>query len=79
MSLDTIRLSVPHVVRGRVEEPTPEHFTEYVAGIQRDGLAGVGAYLDRYVYAPASHADYLALFGEARLGDAARRARELTG
>ena len=29
MSLDTIRMSVPHVVRGRVSEPTPEHFTEY--------------------------------------------------
>ena len=29
MSLETIRMSVPHVVRGRVSEPTPEHFTEY--------------------------------------------------
>ena len=68
----------PHECYG-LYDAEPEHFTEYVAGIQRDGLAGVGAYLDRYVYAPASHADYLALFGEARLGDAARRARELTG
>jgi glutaconate CoA-transferase subunit A len=68
----------PHECYG-LYDAEPEHFTEYVAGIQRDGLAGVGGYLDRYVYAPASHADYLALFGEARLGDAARRARELTG
>ena len=29
MSLDTIGMSVSHVVRGRVCEPTPEHFTEY--------------------------------------------------
>ena len=57
----------------------PEHFTEYVSGIQRDGLAGVAAYLDRYVYGPETHADYLALFGAARLADARRRARELTG
>ena len=29
MSLDTIRMSVPHVVRGRVYEPTPDNHTEY--------------------------------------------------
>lgn len=68
----------PHECYG-LYDAEPEHFTEYVTGIQRDGLAGVSAYLDRYVYAPTSHADYLALFGEARLADAARRARELTG
>ena len=35
-------------------------------------------YLERYVYAPAAHADYLALFGDARRADAAARARMLT-
>jgi hypothetical protein len=29
MSLDTIHMSVPHVVRGRVYEPSPEHHVEY--------------------------------------------------
>jgi len=29
------------------------------------------------VYGPATHADYLALFGEAALTDARRRGREL--
>lgn len=68
----------PHECYGAYDAE-PEHFTEYVSGIQRDGLAGVAAYLDRYVYGPATHADYLALFGAARLADARRRARELTG
>jgi glutaconate CoA-transferase, subunit A len=68
----------PHECYGAYDAE-PEHFTEYVAGIQREGMAGVAAYLERYVYGPATHADYLALFGEARLTDARRRARELTG
>lgn len=68
----------PHECYGAYDAE-PEHFTEYVSGIQRDGLAGVAAYLDRYVYGPPTHADYLALFGAARLADARRRARELTG
>jgi hypothetical protein len=38
----------------------------------------VADYLDRYVYAPSSHAGYLALFGEVRRADAAARARMLT-
>jgi hypothetical protein len=38
----------------------------------------VADYLERYVYAPSSHADYLALFGEARRAAAAARARMLT-
>ena len=29
MSFDTVRMTVPHVVRGRVYEPTAEHHTEY--------------------------------------------------
>ena len=56
----------------------PDHFTTYVDGILARGAAGVADYLERYVYAPASHADYLALFGEPRRADAAARARMLT-
>jgi glutaconate CoA-transferase subunit A len=55
----------------------PAHFTEYVAGIQQAGAAGVTRYLERFVYGPASHGQYLALFGDAALDGARRRAREM--
>jgi hypothetical protein len=48
-----------------------------VAAIRDAGADGVARYLDRYVYGPATHAGYLALFPEARRAEAARRAREL--
>jgi len=35
-------------------------------------------YLERYVYAPRSYADYLGLFPESARRDAAARARMLT-
>jgi len=56
----------------------PSHFTTYVDGIKARGAAGVADYLDRYVYAPASHADYIALFDERTRRDAVDRARMLT-
>src|SRR5713101_6216441 len=68
--------SYPHECYGAYDAE-PEHFTVYVDGIRERGAAGVADYLERYVYAPRSHADYLALFGEARLADAAARARML--
>ena len=69
--------SYPHECYG-VYDAEPEHFTVYVNGIRERGAAAVADYLERYVRAPRSHADYLALFGEARLSDAAARARMLT-
>ena len=69
--------SYPHECYG-LYDADPAHFSEYVAGIQEDGAGGVARYLDRYVYAPAAHANYLALFGEGRRADAAARARMLT-
>ncbi|MGH7396915.1 MAG: CoA transferase subunit A [Candidatus Rokuibacteriota bacterium] len=69
--------SYPHECYG-VYDAEPEHFTAYVDGIERRGAAGVSEYLERYVYAPGRHADYLTLFGEARMTDAAERARMLT-
>lgn len=69
--------SYPHECYG-VYDAEPEHFTVYVNGIRERGAAAVADYLERYVHAPRSHADYLALFGEARLSDAAARARMLT-
>ncbi|MGH7348685.1 MAG: CoA transferase subunit A [Candidatus Rokuibacteriota bacterium] len=69
--------SYPHECYGAYDAE-PEHFTVYVDAIRERGTAGVADYLDRYVYAPASHADYLALFGEASRAEATARARMLT-
>ena len=56
----------------------PEHFTVYVDAIKRDGAKGVADYLDRYVYGPRTHADYLSLFGDVALRQARARAEMLT-
>jgi glutaconate CoA-transferase subunit A len=56
----------------------PAHFTVYVDGIKARGAAGVADYLERYVYAPRSYGEYLALFDERARRDAAARARMLT-
>jgi glutaconate CoA-transferase subunit A len=69
--------SYPHECYGAYDAE-PEHFTVYVDAIRERGATAVADYLERYVYAPRSHADYLALFGEAGLADAAARARMLT-
>jgi len=69
--------SYPHECYGAYDAE-PEHFTAYVDGILARGTAAVADYLERYVYAPPAHADYLALFGDARRADAAARARMLT-
>jgi glutaconate CoA-transferase subunit A len=66
----------PHECYG-CYDAEPEHFSAYVAGIQAEGAGGVRRYLERYVYEPASFADYLALFPAAARADAVRRAREL--
>jgi glutaconate CoA-transferase subunit A len=70
--------SYPHECYG-LYDSEPSHFTVYVDGIKARGAeAGVADYLERYVYAPGSYADYLALFSEAARHDAADRARMLT-
>jgi glutaconate CoA-transferase subunit A len=68
--------SYPHECYG-LYDAEPEHFTAYVEGINGRGTAAVQEYLERYVYRPQTHADYLALFGEAAMADARRRGREL--
>jgi glutaconate CoA-transferase subunit A len=67
--------SYPHECYG-LYDAEPQHFSEYVSGIQQHGAEGVARYLDRYVYGPATHAEYLALFGDAALGAARQRAQE---
>ena len=69
--------SYPHECYGAYDAE-PEHFTTYVDGILARGAVAVADYLERYVYAPSAHADYLALFGDARRAGAADRARMLT-
>jgi glutaconate CoA-transferase subunit A len=68
--------SYPHECYG-LYDADPDHFSEYVDGINRHGAAGVQAYLDRYVYGPPTHVEYLSLFGETALANAGRRGREL--
>ena len=70
--------SFPHECYGLYEADV-EHFDEYVAGITARGAAAVNDYLERYVHAPASWADYLDLFGGERLVRQQRRAQELVG
>jgi glutaconate CoA-transferase subunit A len=55
-----------------------DHFQEYTAAIDAQGPAAVVDYLGRYVFRPPTFADYLELFGGARLAAQQRKARELT-
>jgi glutaconate CoA-transferase subunit A len=54
-----------------------EHFGAYTADIDARGMTAVADYLERYVYAPPTFADYLDLFGGERLKRAQDAAREL--
>ena len=70
--------SYPHECYG-LYDSEPDHFTVYVDGIKaRGATAGVAEYLERYVYAPSSHADYLKLFDDKARRAAVERARMLT-
>lgn len=55
-----------------------EHFDEYVGRVNEGGLDGLRAYLDRYVYGPATHDEYLALFDAELIERQRRYAQELT-
>jgi glutaconate CoA-transferase subunit A len=68
--------SYPHECYG-LYDSEPEHFSRYVDDIREHGAGGVARYLDRFVYGPATHGEYLELFGAAALTAARDRAREL--
>ncbi|MBI3029486.1 MAG: CoA transferase subunit A [Candidatus Rokubacteria bacterium] len=70
--------SYPHECYGRYEADF-SHFDAYVAEITAKGTEAIHAYLARYVYAPRTHQEYLALFGEEARARQARSARELVG
>jgi glutaconate CoA-transferase, subunit A len=55
-----------------------DHFQDYTASIDAGGPAAVADYLERYVFQPPTFADYLDLFGGARLAAQQKKARELT-
>jgi glutaconate CoA-transferase subunit A len=67
----------PHECYGLYDADT-EHFGVYVDGIRDHGATGVARYLDRYVYGPATHGEYLELFDAGSRAAARARARELT-
>ena len=67
----------PHECYGLYEADF-EHFDGYAGAIDARGLQAVADYLERYVYAPPTFADYLDLFGGERLALQRQRARELT-
>src|SRR5262249_20470138 len=49
--------SYPHECYG-LYDSEPDHFTEYVDGVQRSGNDGVARYLERFVYGPATYEEY---------------------
>ncbi len=69
--------SYPHECYG-LYDSEPAHFGGYVDAIKEGGSGGVARYLDRYVYGPASHGEYLASFGSAAIEAARERAAELS-
>jgi glutaconate CoA-transferase subunit A len=68
--------SYPHECHGRYEADF-DHFDTYTEIVNRDGAAGVLAYLDENVHAPGSFAGFLDAVGASRLLEQRRRAREL--
>jgi glutaconate CoA-transferase subunit A len=68
--------SAPHECYG-LYEPMMKHLQTFTDLVNGDPVAGMKAYLDRYVYGPASWTQFLELIGMDELLDAARRARDL--
>jgi glutaconate CoA-transferase subunit A len=54
-----------------------EHFDRYVAGVNEKGMDGVRDYMDRFVFGPASHQEFLDLLDPERIARQQRAAREL--
>jgi glutaconate CoA-transferase subunit A len=69
--------SFPHECYGLYEADF-DHFSDYASAIAARGAGAVTEYLERYVFAPATYADYLDCFGGERLARQAAYARELT-
>lgn len=70
--------SFPHECYGLYEADFG-HFDAYAAEAKSKGMRGVREYLDRFVFGPRTHQEYLARFGADALERQARFARELVG
>jgi len=68
----------PHECYGLYEADL-DHIDAYARRVAAEGAAAVRAYLDEYVYGPATLEAFLELFGAGRLLRQSRSARELTG
>jgi glutaconate CoA-transferase subunit A len=68
----------PHEMYGQYDVDL-EHIDAYAKRVATDGVAGVRAYLDEYVYRPETAEAYFDKFGAARMLERRRTARELTG
>jgi glutaconate CoA-transferase subunit A len=54
-----------------------DHLDDYVSGITEKGMDGVREYMDRFVYGPSTHQEYLDLVGPERIARQEQAAREL--
>jgi glutaconate CoA-transferase subunit A len=68
----------PHECYGLYEADL-EHIDTYARRVGAEGVPAVLAYLNDYVYGPATHEAYLALFGAARIERQRHTAHHLTG
>lgn len=68
--------SYPHECWGLYDADI-EAIGEYGRAVAEEGPAATERWLQRWVYAPSSFADYLAVFGEDRIAEAEQGAREL--
>ncbi|HET7266227.1 MAG TPA: CoA-transferase [bacterium] len=68
----------PHEMYGRYDADL-EHIDAYAKRVAAEGVAGVRAYLDEWVYGPETAEAYFAKFGADRLERQRRVARDLTG
>ena len=68
--------SAPHECFG-LYEPMLGHMEAYVAQVNQSPVDGMRAYLQRYVYDPASWTEYLSLIGMEELLQASQRGRSI--
>jgi len=68
--------SAPHECYG-LYEPMMQHMGAYVAQVNSDPVNGMKDYLERYLYAPKSWNDYLALIGMDEILEASRKGRSI--
>jgi glutaconate CoA-transferase subunit A len=66
----------PHECYG-INEPMIRHMEQYVELVNKEPVTGMGQYLERYVHAPGSWSEFLALIGMDELLEAARAGQSI--